>query len=90
MTALPKTEKSPALPDDVNDSNAVPEATASTCTALQVCPDPNWEHWWGWGHPMAWMGRNVLIGLEKSGCWLGSGMGREFRLWSHFPAQVIP
>ncbi|NWZ42608.1 GFRA2 protein, partial [Brachypodius atriceps] len=36
VTALPKVEKSPALPDDVNDSNTAYDATViSTCTSPQ-------------------------------------------------------
>ncbi|RLV62464.1 hypothetical protein DV515_00019290, partial [Chloebia gouldiae] len=42
VTVLPKVEKSPALPDDVNDSNtAYDRSVISTCTSLQVRPRPS-------------------------------------------------
>lgn len=41
VTAPPKAEKSPALPDDVNDSNtAYDAAVISTCSSPQVRPRP--------------------------------------------------
>lgn len=94
VTALPKVEKSPALPDDVNDSNTAYDATViSTCTSPQVRPGPRLGALVGLGTSHG-MGKNVLLGLipglEKSGCWLGSGMGKESRLCSPFPAETIP
>uniref|UniRef100_A0A8B9ZBM5 GDNF family receptor alpha-2 n=1 Tax=Buteo japonicus TaxID=224669 RepID=A0A8B9ZBM5_9AVES len=41
VTLPPKTEKSPALPDDINDSNTMYDTSIiTTCTSVQVGPKP--------------------------------------------------
>ncbi|XP_075766815.1 GDNF family receptor alpha-2 isoform X5 [Pelodiscus sinensis] len=53
VTVPPKTEKSPALPDDINDSNTIYDTSViTTCTSVQVPPE---ERSRVWGFPPSWI-----------------------------------
>uniref|UniRef100_A0A8D2MRD4 GDNF family receptor alpha-2 n=1 Tax=Zonotrichia albicollis TaxID=44394 RepID=A0A8D2MRD4_ZONAL len=91
-----KVEKSPVLPDDVNDSNtAYDTSVISTCTSLQVGPSPCrklgalvgvWDTGcilWDWGNVLL----GLIQGLEGSGHCLGREKGFSARLTPHLPSE---
>lgn len=76
VTLPPKTEKSPALPDDINDSNTMYDTSViTTCTSIQVGPEP--------GH---------CCKLGALVCTLGGSVGQEIgcsrKSWMDFLAGL--
>lgn len=73
VTVLPKTEKSPALPDDVNDSNtAYDTSVISTCTSLQVRPHQTGSTGGAGGHrlhPAGWENPLGFIQEDLGAVW---------------------
>jgi len=95
VTLPPKTEKSPALPDDINDSNTMYDTSViTTCTSVQVGPEPGRCCRLG---TLGWMPRWVHqpgdqlqpVGSPKS-CsahvsWSGCGVGTQVLGRIHHP-----